>query len=647
MRGVACLRIVLVVGSFLLLSSSVNSQNTYLSNEERMNSFLSSNQDSALFYRNKLAIEYRNKSQYDKAKEEFIVCANAYKNIGQDSMEAIIYNNLGEVCMLMAKYDSAMYYHELSLDIRRNTADVFGQGASYLNMGNVYLYQSSFDTALIFYNKSIDNFSIIKDSLRLASVYNNIGAIHNFIGNTEQVINYWEKSLTIKEGLNDKKAISVSKNNLAELYIRQGKLDLAETYLVDAIAIKEKEDNVESLCTSYFNLSEVYKLQDKPQLSLNLLKKAEGRLSNSSSAYLQAELNNKLGNYYFTKDNLSLAENYLLKAIQFAEGGKVNEIQLTALERISEVYKNKGLYPQALRYSDAFHHLKDSLLGESLQGKILELETQYDLKSKAQEIQILQTEQKLQVAKNQRNKSRISYLIIGLVMFLLTTILLMRNVRLKRKNNKLLEEKNKKIAIDLETKNFLLKEIQHRIKNNLSVVDSLINLQLINNPQADPKEVLTNAQNRIRSISLLYDLLYGNTEFQDLTLDIYIDKLCDQLENSLGFESRNIQLVKDLQRFKVSKDYFINIGLIINELFTNANKHGFDDQGGKIFISMKEQGSAQLEIYHTGNQLVPSDMENSSGLGIQLIKGLSGQIGGEFIIENEEFTKFVLNFAHE
>lgn len=640
-------RIVFITSLLLFIRSSNYAQDAKSIIEEKMNSFSSSNQDSVLFYRNKLALEYRNKTQYEKAKIEFEICAHDFDKIGNDSMQAVMYNNLGEVCMLMAQYNTALDYHKKALDIRKESNNTFGQGASYLNMGNVYLYQSSFDTALIFYNKSIDQFSLIEDSLRLASVYNNIGAIHSYIGNNDEVIKYWEKSLSIKEALNDKKAIAVSKNNLAELYISQGKFELAKEYLIDAIAIKEQLENTESLVTSYFNLSEVYKLQDNYVMSLNFMKKAETKITNSSSAYLKAELNNKLGNYYFSQSDLSLAEKYLLKAIENAEGGKVNEIQLSALERIAEVYKSKGVYSLALNYSDAFHQLKDSLLGESQQGKILELETQYDVKSKAQEIQFLQAEQKFQQVENQRNKSRIIYLIVGLSLFLVSTILLWRNVLLKRNYNNLLEERNKKINTDLETKNFLLKEIQHRIKNNLSVVDSLFNLQLLNNPSADPKEVLRSAQNRIRSISLLYDLLYGNTDFQDLTMSRYIDELCNQLENSLGFNGRNIRTVKNLEHISISKDSFINIGLIINELFTNANKHGFDDQGGTINISLTKQEKILLKIYHTGNQFQMTAMENSTGLGMQLIEGLSGQIDGSFKIEEGEVTKFILSFPYE
>ncbi len=632
---------------FVLFPSLANAQNSIESIQEKLLTYESTDKDSTVFYRNKLALIFRNKSQYELSKKEFIKCATTYSEMGKDSLESVIYNNLGEVYMLMAKFDSALYYHNQALDIRLKRDNVYGQGVSNLNMGNVYLYKSSYDTALIFYNKSITHFDQIKDSLRLASVYNNIGAIHSFIGNTDQVVNYWEKSLDLKEALNDERAIAISKNNLAELYISQNKLDLAEEYLIDAIEIKERSENVESLMTSYFNLSEVYKLQEKSSLSLSLLKKAEAKLQNSSSAYLKAELNNKLGNYYATKGDTKQAEKYLLNAIKNAEGGKVNEIHLSALESMAELYKNAGSYRKAYQYSTTFHSLKDSLLGESQQEKILDLETKYDVQSKAQKIQLLQADKKFQQAQNDRNKQRILYLILGLSLLLLSTILLWRNVRLKRKNNLLLQEKNKEISYDLETKNFLFKEIQHRIKNNLSVVDSLINLQSIQNSEADPKEVLTNAQNRIRSISLLYDLLYSDTNFQELTLSSYIEELSNQLESSLGFRSKKIQVIKQLSDVKLPKDFFINIGLILNELLTNARKHGFTDDGGKIYINLKNETVPSLEVYHTGNQFKEEKLAKSNGLGMQLIKGLSQQINSKLTIEEETFTKFIISFPHE
>lgn len=184
----------------------------------------------------------------------------------------------------------------------------------------------------------------------------------------------------------------------------------------------------------------------------------------------------------------------------------------------------------------------------------------------------------------------------------------------------------------LEEKVALLKEVHHRVKNNLQIVASLLSLQANRSKVPHVVEVLHDTRNRVRSMALLHELLYRSENLAHIHFPAYVDELCIQLLRSCGPASNRIRIETHVDPIGLPLDQAVPCGLIISELVSNALKHGFpDDRPGTVRVSFcAEDGrNLALSVRDTGIG-VPGDF-NPAGtltLGLQLVSNLASQLGG-------------------
>lgn len=205
------------------------------------------------------------------------------------------------------------------------------------------------------------------------------------------------------------------------------------------------------------------------------------------------------------------------------------------------------------------------------------------------------------------------------------------------------EEKTKGL---LQEKELLLKEVHHRIKNNMSTIISLLKLQSIELDHPQAIEALKSARNRIRSMMVLYDKLYRAENFHRASLRDYLDTLVDEiLQNFPDFH--RVKVEKNLEDFDLDVKKISPLGIMINEILTNAMKYAFDArEEGKIYISSSlKDNLASVVLWDNGKGLDKSiDFDDSCGLGLKLIKMLSEQLGGTVQLDRQEGTKYTLEF---
>lgn len=189
----------------------------------------------------------------------------------------------------------------------------------------------------------------------------------------------------------------------------------------------------------------------------------------------------------------------------------------------------------------------------------------------------------------------------------------------------------------LHEKETLLREVYHRVKNNLQVVSSLFNLQLRNLPQGTARETLFEAAQRVKSMALVHEKLYQSNTLSSIRLDEYVQDLCKQLMHVNGAETRNISLRTELTEIPLGLDQAVPLGLLINELLTNSIKHAFDEKGGEITVRIQQQGTNVIfEIFDNGKGFsnLDNDGEQKQSLGLRLARTLTRQIDGELSREN-------------
>lgn len=188
----------------------------------------------------------------------------------------------------------------------------------------------------------------------------------------------------------------------------------------------------------------------------------------------------------------------------------------------------------------------------------------------------------------------------------------------------------------LQEKETLLREVYHRVKNNLQVVSSLFNLQIRNLPAGPAREVLFEGAQRVRSMALVHEKLYQSNTLSSIKLNEYVQDLCRQLFDVNGAEARGIYLDTALDDVPVGLDQAVPLGLLINELLTNSLKHAFGEQGGKITVrAQKVEDKLVLEIADNGKGFDdPAHSENEKSLGLRLARTLTRQLDGTLQYEN-------------
>ncbi|MDO9627393.1 MAG: PAS domain S-box protein [Methanobacteriaceae archaeon] len=194
-------------------------------------------------------------------------------------------------------------------------------------------------------------------------------------------------------------------------------------------------------------------------------------------------------------------------------------------------------------------------------------------------------------------------------------------------------------------KEMLLREIHHRVKNNMQIISSLLSLE--SSQVFDKRDIalFTIVQDRVKSISLIHDNLYQSEDLSSIKFEDYIKNLSSQLFSTYARNS-NIKLVTDIVDVKFNMETAIPLGLILNELVSNSLKHAFPDSEGEIFISLHHNGE-EIEVIIKDNGVgLPEDMElkNPRKLGLQLVNTLVEQLEGTIEVDRSHGTEFKIKF---
>ncbi|MEH1922795.1 PAS domain S-box protein [Nostoc sp.] len=195
------------------------------------------------------------------------------------------------------------------------------------------------------------------------------------------------------------------------------------------------------------------------------------------------------------------------------------------------------------------------------------------------------------------------------------------------------------IQRSLEEKETLLKEIHHRVKNNLQIISSLLRMQSRRSDDETTLSMFKESQDRVQSMALIHEQLYQSADIYEINFDNYIKSLIDSLFRSYGVSQKNIVLNIETNGIKLPLDTAIPCGLIINELVSNCLKYAFSEQEkGNITICLEQSSEKQLNLVVKDNGIGISETlnwENSNSLGLRIVKNLVRQLKGNIILERE------------
>lgn len=586
----------------------------------------------------------------------------------------------------MVQYAGQMRYQaptialvERAQSIANASGDINLQGTALYGLGNYYYYQSKPDSALTYFEEALTLGEYPKMPFFKPAVYASMAGVHKEMGAIAKSIEsnlaakaIYEKADTTQlparqiRQLNGLKATLY--NSMASTYKSMKEYEEADAYY--QLAYNHMMQNQDNLIAGIIlmNLGELQHIQKQYEEALSSLAKAQilieqdsrkvprqiamvevnvGNTALAMGEYEKAQIKYEaaiekfqdpkdnrglvlaytgLGDLYLKLKDYTKANNYCQDAFKLAAALSDISTQQKSCECLYQSNKALGNSEAALRYFEEATAYKDSILNEENIKQFTALEMNYEFEK----------EQELVELKAQ-NSRRYYQAITGALSFVLIAavfiaILLYRLTRTRRSANEQLQDKNAQISNALEEKEVLLKEIHHRVKNNLQVISSLLSLQ--GRQVIDPiaQQAIQEGKNRVKSMALIHQDLYQEDNLVGVSAQSYIQKLTQSLVNSYQVSPDRIQVKTDIEGIDLDVDTVIPLGLILNELISNALKYAFDqEQAGEISVSLKQKDqNLELKVMDNGKGL-PSNFspEKTSGLGYRLIQAFTKKLKGQ------------------
>ena len=593
--------------------------------------------------------------------EEHFKRARHYYNLSGDSSKIVgSYYMLANGRIRQNDYNSGLRYLDSLLTLAGPGSEDLKLQA-YTSKANAYTHLGKYPEAInelnhakkIAMKKDDDQASLIK-------IYASESFTHMNNKNFEKAITQVKKIVDYYKERNRTRKVVLWTNNLVKVFddCDCGTFGEQRDMLRDAIANAEKINFTYGKLYAYMHTARLYseyRLNNSTYLDSTAayLKKVDALLPPDPSPNFLTWMYEVKAGYYKRRDNYKQAIHYNLKALELWK--KLDNIsgQEVRSLKLHELYEKTGNYKKAYYYSKQHKLLSDSLNNKTKieKAKELELTADFERKQYQDSIQFAQ-QQELATLVHERDlaneKQKQSYMYFGLLFLALTGASSFYAFRKKKEQSEILTEKNEQIEEALEEKQLLLKEIHHRVKNNFQVVSSLLELQSGGITDEKALELTKEGQNRVKAMALIHEKLYQN-ESGKVNFDEYIKLLVKELE-ALHKDLNQVKVEVDTENMLFDLDTAVPLGLIVNELVTNAYKYAFSnlkENKLKVAIHRVDEDHYKLKVADNGPGLfLDKEIRKLRSLGLMLVYRLTRQLKGKVELVNRDGAEFEIVFKH-
>jgi two-component sensor histidine kinase len=555
---------------------------------------------------NMIGLNFYYQGYYDSAIHYFQQAYSMYTQLEDNPGRARVLSNISLMYHRKGDYHKTVQYlllgEELN-DTLQNEPRLIGD---FPGMENV------FSDSLYFREEIADNLRALKVHLRTGNLhaattsYVNLAVAHNQVKEYLTAARYYTKVCAIQQKLrlrpywNDV-ALNYRQANMKDscfYYHEKARQSFATATQLTILF------TYELLGDAYFHFNQYDSALDNYTVALAMNVKCNNRIT-------LAGLHRKLADVYQRLGKFEEAEVHIRQGITLAKEVSVTH-QRSLLKTAAALYAQKGEYAKAHYFQRQYSNLADSL-GKTETALILtRLLATYKTSKKERELKSLRIEkEKNDLILKNRTITLASVAGITLVSFAFIVVFARQRIKIKKKNG----------ALDLANKEQerLIKEIHHRVKNNLQIISSLISLKATKVSQ-ETSEVLYQLNGRIYSMGLIHEKLYQKNEFQQITLDTYLAELSRYILTSFQDED-SVDLNVLCDPLQVDVDLALTCGLIINELLTNSMKYGFINQ---------KHRAIRLELKKSYNELTLLVCDNGEKT-CALPQNLNGTFGLRFV----------------
>ncbi|TRX24803.1 tetratricopeptide repeat protein [Flavobacterium franklandianum] len=567
--------------------------------------------------------------------------------------------------------EQALAYAKKGVQLSDKIGDKNWQPKFYEMQGRMHANLLQLDSASLYFDKAMKGYLAITDKKGQATTLFKMAWVLKKKGENEKALQKNLQALKLMESLGDKAGICDALNRISEDLTNQNRLSAALNYAEKAIAIAETNNlttekfyvnfnagNVAMALGNYKQSLDYYnaaaKIVKKENLGLATqadVTNAQGNALKRLGRYKEALINYKkcvalakeanyanaiaasfanLGEINMLLGNYKEALGYQLKTVQLQEQENDVSNLVENYHHVSKIYKELGDFKLALDYKQKAYNLRDSIASVKSDAAMSKLLTQYETKKKEETIATQESK-----ISQQKLIQRLSFVLVALLIILLLFGFI--GLRNRNKSNRLLAIKNAENEL-------LLKEIHHRVKNNLEVVSSLLALQSAQIDDPNTKDAMSDSRNRVNSIGIVHQKLYQGSNLGAIEMKDYLLNLSESILDSFGVEKK-IELHLAMDKLDLDIDTAVPLGLIINELLTNAIKYAFPkEEKGTITIKLEKQNIHFLHLEVADNGVGKSGITHGTGFGGQLVSLLTQQLNGIMTEKSQNGTTLIFDF---
>ncbi|WP_310557576.1 histidine kinase dimerization/phosphoacceptor domain -containing protein [Flavobacterium sp.] len=591
-----------------------------------------------------LADTYTKNSDFEKA----VGAAKKAKALLYNSKDWDVYfrfiEELSNFMKMATKFDEAKVLLDNSLIRAKKNNRPINLAIMYNACAMLYSDLNLLKEALVYAKKAInyETTVYIKKKSYLA-----MSLIYSDLNNYALASEYIDKAIALSVG--DPMAIHSLQVNKIRILISGKHYEEALTIGLENEIFFKKFNYLYALNYTHNYLAECYYQLKKYNESYIFINKClDNKIEDMS---YRAKIYEKASKIYLKlnkkKEALAMIDNAINEPKPVTDEG----FNLDLFQTKSEVEEALGNYKNALVYYKMQAVIKEKQNALNNKNKLNELQVNLNVKDKNNSIKKLEIAQLQKTVENKKQRENLLYVSVALLLALLSTFFYVRNNRAIKNKNKIIEQTNIKLENEkqltqksLVEKETLLKEIHHRVKNNMQLVMSLLNIQAqeANNNISDFVAV---SQSRILSMSLIHENLYQTDNLSQVDFKEYVDNLTNSILNAYSNVNTNITLKLEIEPVYFDIQKAIPLGLIINELVNNAYKHAFINyQKGLITLQLIRKNE-KYELVVSDNGIGIQKKENAKKtLGLELVEELVFQLDGLLKVANNKGMQYNIQF---
>ncbi|NRB64978.1 MAG: tetratricopeptide repeat protein, partial [Saprospiraceae bacterium] len=600
--------------------------------------------------------EQANKTQYTERERATAFIDLGYEYRAKNLDSGLIFMDKAAALLPDATYDTLHFEYDYTLGVlyryklnyeesqamlnrclvyAQKTSDNDKMARTYYALSITYLENLEYEKAIESTEKARTLFREESNTEKEISALNVWATVLKEISQLGDAEKLYLEAYAMAKDLGNISQIEPISNNLAGLYRLQKKYDLAVQYFSEALAINKANNNKIGIAILTGNLGNLYRAKREFPKAIEYLSQAvtmneELGISKLNIAH-KAELGSALLYMGQKEEGLKL----MIKSLNEAQKNKLEKEERKVLILLAKSTYDNDLFKEAA-YFNRLQLAKSKIdFNRLIKSKVNDLNSQYQKEEQDRKIELLRTQKELAESKLSRQRL---LLFGGLSFLILSTIISLVIFRLYQR----LKKQNAVIEKALREKEVLLKEIHHRVKNNLQIVMSLLNIQSRKVKDEKAVEALQEGRARVESMSLIHQTLYRKENLTGVNLQDYLNRLCQSVMNTYQLNKDRIRFESKIEPLILDVDSVIPLGLIINELLTNCIKHAFPNQKeGVIAIHVKEtKGGLQLEVADNGIGIpVKANEDGHDTFGLEMINTFKRKLQADVTIASSHGTQ--------